>query len=193
MAENNLAKQIGTRLRQARQGAGYKTISDFISKHNFPKSTYNQYEIGARSLGIESAVKFAQLFKTNLIWLTTGKGSPRYSDDEIVKNIPERLSEAEFLSIIKAEKELPSTKYKTPSKKRVSEQDITLLADIFSKVLNCYQIEAKDVDLKYVSEIAIGIYFDAVQTSSNREELQNMINSAISTLSRTLSRKKHSG
>lgn len=192
MLQGTLAKEVGARLRQARLDAGYKTISDFISKHPLPKSTYNQYEIGARSLSIESAIKFAQLFKTNLIWLITGKGSQYYSDDEIIEKIPEPISELEFLSIVKSEKKLPAANYKAV-KKKIFEQDIHLLASIFSKVLNCYQIKARDINLNHVSEIALGIYFDSIRASKSKEELRNIIDTSISTLSRTISCKKNYG
>lgn len=97
----DLMKEIGQRLRLARQNAGYKTIPDFIHQYNFAKSTYTQYEIGARALHIALAIQFAALFKTNLIWLLTGKGSIGHTDSDLVSDTsPEKISQDESLSIL---------------------------------------------------------------------------------------------
>lgn len=191
MTPNNMTKQIGQRLRQARINAGYKTILEFTDKQNTPKSTYTQYEIGARSLSIELAIKYAQLLKTNLVWLLTGKGQAEYSDDELIANIPEQLSEAEFLSIMQSKKKPPVTKYKASAKTVAPEDNISQLADILSKVLATYQIDTKHINLKHIAEIATGIYIDAKTNSTNNKEFQSIVDAATSTLSRTVSHKKH--
>src|SRR5579872_4729322 len=115
MTDNkNLMQEIGERLRLARQAAGYKTISDFIHQHQFPKSTYTQYEIGARALHVELAIQFAVLFKTNLIWLLTGKGSIEHTDNDLISNIPDKISQEEFLSILSKKNNIPSFNHKSP-------------------------------------------------------------------------------
>lgn len=194
MAENkNLMKEIGERLRLARQHAGYKTIPDFIHKHNFAKSTYTQYEIGARSLHIELAIQFSALFKTNLIWLLTGKGSIDYTDNDLISVIPEKMSQDEFLSILAKKSDLPATTYKKNLQKKLNDDDILILSDILSKIMQCYEKKSIHFDFKHISEITFGIYFDVISKTRDRQEQKNIIDAAVSTFNRMIHLKQQTG
>lgn len=194
MAENkNLMKEIGERLRLARQHAGYKTIPDFIHKHKFAKSTYTQYEIGARSLHVELAIQFSALFKTNLIWLLTGKGSLDYTDNDLISVTPEKISQDEFLSILAKKSNLPATTYKKTLQKKLNDDDILVLSDILSKIMQCYEKQSIHFDFKHISEITIGIYFDVISKTRDRQEQKNIIDTAVSTFNRTIHLKQQTG
>jgi transcriptional regulator with XRE-family HTH domain len=194
MADNKkLMKEIGERLRLARQNAGYKTIPDFIHEHKFAKSTYTQYEIGARSLHVELAIQFAIIFKTNLIWLLTGKGLIDYTDNDLVSNVPEKISQDEFLSILTKKNSLPATHYKKPSQKRLNDDEILILSEILSKITQCYERQSLPFDFKHISEITFGIYFDVISKTSDRQEQKNIIDATISTFNRMMKLKQQTG
>ncbi|HZW61142.1 MAG TPA: hypothetical protein VFF04_02865 [Candidatus Babeliales bacterium] len=194
MADNKkLMKEIGERLRLARQNAGYKTIPDFIQEHKFAKSTYTQYEIGARSLHVELAIQFATLFKTNLIWLLTGKGLIDYTDNDLVTNVPEKISQDEFLSILAKKSNIPATSYKKTLQKQLNDDDVLILSDILSKIIQCYERQSLPFDFKHISEITFGIYFDVISKTRDRQEQKNIIDAAISTFNRMIRFKQQTG
>jgi len=194
MADNkNLMKEIGERLRLARQHAGYKTIPDFIHKYKFAKSTYTQYEIGARSLHVELAIQFATLFKTNLIWLLTGKGSIDYTNDDLVSSTPEKISQDEFLSILTKKSNLPATHYKKTLQKKLNDDDVLILSDILSKIMHCYEKQSMHFDFKHISEITFGIYLDVISKTRDKQEQKNIIDAAVSTFNRMVRLKQQAG
>ena len=195
MADNkSLMKEIGERLRLARQHAGYKTIPDFIHKHKFAKSTYTQYEIGARSLHVELAIQFATLFKTNLIWLLTGKGSIDHTDNDLVNAAPEKLSQDEFLSILTKKSNLPAAaNYKKTLQKKLNDDDVLILSDILSKIMQCYEKKSMHFDFKHISEITFGIYVDVINKTRDKQEQKNIIDAAVSTFNRMIRLKQRAG
>ena len=186
-------KEIGERLRLARQSAGYKTIPDFIQEHKFAKSTYTQYEIGSRSLHVELAIQFATLFKTNLIWLLTGKGSIDYTDNDLIINAPEKISQDEFLSILANKSHLSTTSYKKTLQKKLNDDDVLILSDILSKIIQCYERQSILFDFKHISEITFGIYLDVISKTRDKQEQKNIIDAAISTFNRMIRFKQQTG
>jgi transcriptional regulator with XRE-family HTH domain len=194
MADNKkLMKEIGERLRLARQNAGYKTISDFIHEHKFAKTTYTQYEIGARSLHVELAIQFATFFKTNLIWLLTGKGLIDYTDNDLISNMPEKISQDEFLSILTKKNNPPTINYKKTFQKKLNDDDVLILSDILSKITLCYERQSLPFDFNHISEITFGIYFDVISKTSDRQEQKNIIDATISTFNRMMKLKQQTG
>ncbi len=183
-------KEIGERLRLARQAAGYKTIADFILQHQFPKSTYTQYEIGTRALHVELVIQFAALFKTNLIWLLTGKGSIEHTDNDLVSNIPDKISQEEFLSILSKKNNLPSFNHKNNKQKKAIDENMLVLSEILSKIMQCYEKLSLPFDFKHITEITFGIYFDVIHKTHHRKEQLNIIDATISTFIRTLQLKQ---
>lgn len=186
-------KEIAERLRLARQRAGYNTISEFIQKYKFAKTTYTQYEIGTRTLHIELAIQFTTLFKTNLIWLLTGKGSIDCTDDDLINFVPEKISQDEFLSILTQKNNLSFTNHKGNLQKKIKTENIQLLAGILSKIMQCYKKQAIALDFDRISEITFGIYFDIINKTNDRKEQQNIIDAAISTFNRMLCFKQQAG
>lgn len=194
MTDNNsLMKEIGERLRLARQHAGYKTIPDFIHQHKFAKSTYTQYEIGARSIHVELAIQFTALFKTNLIWLLTGEGSINETNNDLISNAPEKLSQDEFLSILTKKNDLSPSNLKKPLQNTIRDNDAPILSDILSKIMQCYEKKSMHFDFKHISEITFGIYFDAVSKTHDRQEQKNIIDASVSTFNRMMQFKHHTG
>ena len=194
MAEkNDLTKHIGERLRLARQLAGYRTISDFVHKHKFAKSTYTQYETGARSFHTELAVQFASLFKTNLIWLLTGKGSSGYTDDDLAVNTPEQISQDELLSILTKGKKHPTANLNKTTQKKISEHNVVLLSDILGRIMQGYQKQKIPFDYKHIADITFGIYFDVISKTHKKEEQCHIIEAAVSTFVRMMQFKRKAG
>ncbi len=185
-SHKKLMREIGERLRLARQNAGYITISDFTNKQNLPKSTYTQYEIGARSLHIELAIHFSTIFKTNLIWLLTGAGSIDLTDNDLINNQPEKISQDEFLEILSHKNHTTKANYKKLSDKKSNNYDVFLLSEILSKIIRSYQKQSATYDFKNISEITFGIYFDIINKTQDKQEQKNLIDVIISTFNRTI-------
>ena len=65
-----LAWLIGTRLREARLAAGYKTAKEFSDKHGYPQATYIQHELGNRSQH-KMLQQYADNLGVTVAWLTS--------------------------------------------------------------------------------------------------------------------------
>lgn len=70
----NFDMDMGTRLREAREKAGYDSASDAASAMGVPYATYAQHENGNRSYPAERAKRYARFFKTTPEWLLYGRG-----------------------------------------------------------------------------------------------------------------------
>lgn len=193
MNRKKIDQEIGLRLREARLAAGYKTIADFINQHNIPKTTYNQYELGARSLSVESAIHFSGLFKTNLLWLLRGQGSKEYTDEDLLSNLSSQLSEGEFLSMLEKSHKKLSVHSRKIVDRSFNNNDANLISSIFENVLKCYGVGSLKVNLKIITEISLGIYKDTITNARTSKEQLVMIDAALSTLRRTIITKTRSG
>lgn len=80
--EENIAKIVGGRLRQARRGAGYRSASAFSSAHNIPTTTYNNHENGFREVNATLILKYCRLLSLSPHWLLTGEGDMRWQVQE---------------------------------------------------------------------------------------------------------------
>ena len=67
----------GSRLRWARENAGYATATDAARAFNWPVSTYLGHENGDRIPSRDKAKRYAQAFKVRWEWILEGEGSPR--------------------------------------------------------------------------------------------------------------------
>jgi transcriptional regulator with XRE-family HTH domain len=174
-----LAKEIGNRLRVARQKAGYDTLISFTSKNNIPRSTYNQYEIGDRLLCVEYAISFSKLFNTNLIWLLTGNGISDITDVEIFSLInydnisSSLLSEKEFIAIINGSKK-KQNKIKDNSiqlKARNVSIDLVLLQEILAKVYSLFELFDNKINHNDLAYLACCIYADITKLNLNQNKV----------------------
>lgn len=94
------------RLRQARKLAGFKTMREAAEAHGLDYPTYAGHENGHRGFS-HQAVRYATLFRVNLIWLMTGRGSPKSKSPnnpiaDLIEAIPpEKQAQAiEYLSFL---------------------------------------------------------------------------------------------
>ncbi|HVZ18053.1 MAG TPA: S24 family peptidase [Terriglobales bacterium] len=63
-----------TRLRQAREDAGFKTAAAAIERFGWKQSTYLAHENGQNGLKVASAEQYAKAFGVDSAWLLTGNG-----------------------------------------------------------------------------------------------------------------------
>ncbi len=72
--EDNIAKIVGARLRQARRASGFRSASAFSSANNIPTTTYNNHENGFREVNATLILKYCRLLEISPHWLLTGEG-----------------------------------------------------------------------------------------------------------------------
>lgn len=183
--QDSLNIQIAKRLRAARINAGYKTANQFLVKHDFPKSSYIQYETGARKISLTLAVKLTSILKTNLIWLLTGKGSIKDTNNDLILSQTNKLSEEEFTGILASAKDKAPPSFSTHE-----ENNHMLLAKILEKTLELYDINLDKPSLIQISNITSGIYLDILESGNNSEERERLIETAISTMQRIIKEKR---
>jgi len=183
-----LAREIGKRLRFARQKSGYNTIVSFSSKYNLARSTYNQYEIGDRLLCIDTAIIFAKILNTNLLWLLTGEGKIDITDNQISNLIAEEskiensLSQSEFMTLLENGKQLPQ---KPSSKNLTNKIDIVILEQIITKVFEMFLSLTENIDYHKIAYVSSYIYEDMMQLNhetTNRLNVLDIITSAFKNL-----------
>ncbi|MCK4870979.1 MAG: helix-turn-helix transcriptional regulator [Gammaproteobacteria bacterium] len=69
----NLDQAISSRLKQARETAGYNSARQFSEKNNLPKTTYWQHENGKRSISASYVYEYARALGVTLNWLIAGE------------------------------------------------------------------------------------------------------------------------
>jgi len=176
-----IACQVGHRLRKARILSGYKTIAEFSSAHDIPRSTYNQYEIGDRMLCVDLAIKFSDIFKTNLTWLLTGKGSLNVTDEEIValskqneeNSSLKSLNEKQFLSVIRQSKN--STIKNIRNFQNLENLDFDFLKEVIKRSYDLLKNINKNIDPIELSELVVMLYVDIMNRSKNNDNLFDIL------------------
>ena len=100
-------EDVGARMQATRQPTG-RTQSKAAALTGISFGAYKNYEAGKRELPSSVAVRFAEEFHINLVWLLTGKGQPNmvnYEDQveqtskacfELAARSPERYSPESF-------------------------------------------------------------------------------------------------
>ena len=67
-----IKKEMGGRLKQAREKAGYPAPQDFCEKNNLPVDIYLQHENGERGIKASNAQEYCKLLKVSMDWLIIG-------------------------------------------------------------------------------------------------------------------------
>jgi hypothetical protein len=85
-AKEEVRRQAGERLRQARIAAGYGEQIDFYEAFAIPQGTYANHEGGLRGMDLPTAQAYAdKLENVSAGWILTGEGDPP-------KKLPPKLS-----------------------------------------------------------------------------------------------------
>lgn len=67
-----IKKEMGERLKQAREKAGYPSTTEFCKEHDFPLDYYNEHEAGQRGIKVSYAQRYAKALNVTLDWLILG-------------------------------------------------------------------------------------------------------------------------
>lgn len=67
----------GSRLRQAREMAGFAKISDVINQFGWKRAAYSHHENELRDFGVQDAIKYSRAFRCSAWWLLSGIVEPR--------------------------------------------------------------------------------------------------------------------
>lgn len=68
--EEALRKRQGSRLRQARAGAGYRSAREAALANEWPESTYRAHEGGTRTIGQDDAERYAKRYRAEGVQVT---------------------------------------------------------------------------------------------------------------------------
>jgi hypothetical protein len=80
--------RIAKRLREAREMAGYESAREAADDFDLEYSGYNHHENGWRSISLENAVRYCEMYEVNLVWLATGYGPIKASEGQITQLPP---------------------------------------------------------------------------------------------------------
>lgn len=145
---------LAIRIKAARKNAGYKTAKSFIESHEYPHSTYMQYETGRRNPSDDIIKKLAKQFKVNFDWLKYGHGVP--------------LKSGKISNVINGE--LLDLKNETLRPQNINEELLTLILEkllILSKEHN--------ISVKNIAQSASTIYSDIIQCEPDPKLQTKMI------------------
>ena len=92
LCENSHMTTLGSRLREAREAAGFKSARAAAIRHGWKVSTYSAHENGQNEYGPDEAKSYSKAFKTKASWLLTNEGEPPAR-----KHAPQPDIEPEFL------------------------------------------------------------------------------------------------
>lgn len=70
--QKNNQQIIGSRLKQAREAAGYQNMHEFCHQHKLSIVTYPMHESGELPMKLSEAMHYCKLFKISLQWLLLG-------------------------------------------------------------------------------------------------------------------------
>lgn len=69
----SIKKEMGQRLKKAREDAGYLTPEEFCSKNNLPLELYLQHEKGTKGIKASNAKQYCKLLSISLDMLIIGE------------------------------------------------------------------------------------------------------------------------
>jgi transcriptional regulator with XRE-family HTH domain len=88
-----------SRLRRARENAGFETAKEAAEAMGVPVSTYTGHENGHRGFPAKRAPQYARKFKVSEEWLLYGKGAEAASDplpsEEVLRQMVQEVIDAE--------------------------------------------------------------------------------------------------
>ncbi len=83
LTEMTLRKEIGIRLKQAREKAGYISAKEFCQKNNLPLEPYFAYEKGEAIIKISQVLKYSEKLHVSVSWLILGVFSEKFQKNKI--------------------------------------------------------------------------------------------------------------
>ncbi len=72
LGQIQLRKEIASRLRQARENAGYMSAENFCETNGFSAKDYLRHENGNRPIKASQAISYCRLLRISLHWLMIG-------------------------------------------------------------------------------------------------------------------------
>jgi hypothetical protein len=173
------------RLKTARMAAGFNTATEFCNKFQVPISTYNMHETGRRKLMPDIAEKYSELLVINPAWLLTGIGSPYMAPSESSED-NSSLTEEEYFNLLnyKGNQKLPKKNLNTNV--RLNQVDPVLFCKIIIEITNTLKEHAVNLDVNLISNHAVEIYNDIIQTSSSHEDQLTMVSLAMTIFKKQL-------
>jgi ribosome-binding protein aMBF1 (putative translation factor) len=69
----NTRQEIATRLKQAREKAGYMSAEDFCEKNQLILASYRAFEQGDMPIKSSQAARYCKLLNISLYWLLLGE------------------------------------------------------------------------------------------------------------------------
>ena len=73
LGQTQIKQNIGLRLKEAREKAGFATPGDFCKQFNIAEDTYLEYESGERALKATTAMEYSKLLNVSMQWLLLGE------------------------------------------------------------------------------------------------------------------------
>ena len=79
-----IRQEIGTRLKQARENAGYVSAKEFCQKNNLPLSPYLASEKGEAVINALQLLEYSQKLQVSMSWVVLGVLIEKFPSD--IKN-----------------------------------------------------------------------------------------------------------
>ncbi|MCC2667018.1 MAG: hypothetical protein K0S63_934 [Gammaproteobacteria bacterium] len=83
LSEMTLRKEIGMRLQQARENAGYISAKEFCQRNNLSLEPYFAYEKGESVIKISQLLSYSERLQVSVSWLILGVLSEKSRKNKI--------------------------------------------------------------------------------------------------------------
>jgi hypothetical protein len=87
LGQIQLRKEIATRLQQAREAAGFKSVEDFCQAHELSLKDYPRHEAGTMILRASQAIRYCELLHISLHWLMLGDAWKQIEQEKRQKTV----------------------------------------------------------------------------------------------------------
>jgi len=87
------------RLRQARVGAGYKTMASAIRECGWAEETYKAHETGRNGFDVAQARQYARRYRVSTAWLMTGADAPEPAEPTASAPVVGEVAAGRWLSV----------------------------------------------------------------------------------------------
>lgn len=176
-----MESQLKIRLKAARKTAGYRTVKNFCEENGLDRSAYSQHEKGTRHPTDATLRKYCEVLGINFEWLKFGDGPP-YTDATHSGKENDLNHELQLINQA-LEKSFNEYFENRPLHYNLNKP---LLTAILEEILTLYVQSEKNLSIKKVSSLIIGIYTDITSTESNHDIQVKMVKPTVAAYKRMM-------
>lgn len=167
----NSYSELLIRLKSCRVISGFKSARLFANAFSIPIKTYSQHESGIRKISIDILIEYASYFRIDPYWLLTGQGFPSETDelnDAICKYLYNNYNIKLSLPKLYLDKKC--------------QIDGKLITNVLLKLIDVVSKNSININCIDLVEFAYSVYNSLVDSSSDEQTKNNLIDLATKSL-----------